>query len=64
MNDHSNSDGLMEISLARIDGNEDGLQSYIHDVEVLPLASSIKHHYIKVQTKGLFEITSQTHIWA
>ncbi|KAA8526724.1 hypothetical protein F0562_009047 [Nyssa sinensis] len=47
LNDVSNSDGLSRVSLASIDGNDDGLQGYVHTLEVLPLTSSIKDHYAK-----------------
>ncbi|XP_034933531.1 SH2 domain-containing protein A isoform X2 [Populus alba] len=42
----SNSNGLRKITLAGA-GGDDGLQGYVHHVEVLPLSMSIKEHYVK-----------------
>lgn len=44
----SHSEGLRKVSLISTDGNDDGIQGYVHSVEVPPLKSSIKDYYVKV----------------
>ncbi|XP_057949769.1 SH2 domain-containing protein B-like isoform X3 [Malania oleifera] len=42
---HSN--GLRGVTLTSVDGIDDGIHGYIHNVEVLPITSSIKDHHLK-----------------
>lgn len=55
MKDGHDQDDLKKISLSGNDGNDEKLQGYVYNVQVLPVSSSIVDHFMKVHiAKGYF----------
>lgn len=48
LNKDTHPNALERMYLARIGGNEDGIQAYVYGMDVLSPSSPIEHHYVKV----------------